>query len=97
MNRRDLLKGLAGLWAVVAAPAVQLVKKVRTYRASKVRVTINGVEVGQFSNVTYGKLPDFEDAYILGRYDPSALDFSEPITMTCTGFRVVENKLDEPT
>lgn len=60
---------------------------------ARAQLMINGRIVGIFTSCSWGVAYDVQPAFILGRYSPAELTYTaqEPIRITATGFRVVDN------
>jgi hypothetical protein len=67
--------------------------KAKTMHGSRAQLYINGQIVGVFNNVSYGVNYDANPIFVLGRFSAAeiALTGMEPIGVTATGFRVVDN------
>lgn len=67
--------------------------KAKTMHGSRAQVMIDGRIVGIFNNVSYGVRYDANPIHLLGRFSAAEIVLSgmEPITVTASGFRVVDN------
>lgn len=67
--------------------------KAKTMHGSRAQVMVDGVIIGVFTNVSYGVRYDANPVHVLGRFSAAEIVLSgmEPISVDCTGFRVVDN------
>lgn len=67
--------------------------KAKTMHGSRAQVMIDGQIIGIFTNVSYGVRYDANAVHVLGRFSAAEIVLSgmDPISVDCTGFRVVDN------
>ena len=65
----------------------------RILNGARAILSVGSKTVGVFTNCSWGVTYDLNPAYILGRYSAAELTYTgqEPISVTATGFRVIDN------
>lgn len=65
----------------------------KIFHGSRAQLIVNGKIVGVFTSCQWGVTYDAVPSYILGRYSPAEITYTgqEAISVTATGFRVVDN------